>query len=535
MRDLEGAAAAAAAWAAAWAAHGRRHGRYSVVAPKWFLHPDPAVRDELRAVSTCSSSASPLAGKRTSTPAALGARASPSCVHQLTARIYAARTVPSDENGLADLRQGAPRQRPRRDAHGAGVLNPVFYEPLVLSARMPTTQPRGRLFPSTRPVADGPRPDSTRSRSTSPSAAHLPPGRFDRSIREYYNKPSAMVAPEWVEQPTRRRPTSTSASAGGGAAAAARRRARARPAGRAAGCSVRSAAPRTTSTASARGKASAPLAAPPPRRAPAGRRRRGPSRLGARAAGRERGGGGGVLRADEPYLVEISVVGCRDMVPREILGVPIEFQALHVEFEYGQRYAENRVTRSRVAYAAAAADGGDGSSSGALVRSGPHINMLETLYIKVELPVDVELYAPMMGVRVRESSRHRLGGLSSDPIMGIAAINLVEEMPSYQAKLREASAEAAAQRAKEEHDERQRRLDASPGTAAAAAAGGASGGGHDGVADPTARRVWRIRRRLVEARQPRLGERDDARRDGVHLRAAARRRAPARSRGAPIW
>ena len=42
---------------------------------------------------------------------------------------------------------------------------------------------------------------------------------------------------------------------------------------------------------------------------------------------------------------------------------------------------------------------------------------------------DAELFEPMMGVRVRETSLLSLPlGLSTDPIMGITSINLLEEM-----------------------------------------------------------------------------------------------------------
>ena len=51
---------------------------------------------------------------------------------------------------------------------------------------------------------------------------------------------------------------------------------------------------------------------------------------------------------------------------------------------------------------------------------------------KSYLPEDAQLYEPMMGVRVRESSRVKLPFLGSDPVMGISAINLLEEMPAYQ-------------------------------------------------------------------------------------------------------
>ena len=95
------------------------------------------------------------------------------------------------------------------NGHGAthtvqASLNPVFYEPLVLSARMPVDL---SLAPKiTVSVFDSdPSPmgldliSDTLKEHVPIGRALCPPGRHDRSIREYYNRPAAMVAPEWVE------------------------------------------------------------------------------------------------------------------------------------------------------------------------------------------------------------------------------------------------------------------------------------------------------------------------------------------------
>jgi len=63
------------------------------------------------------------------------------------------------------------------------------------------------------------------------------------------------------------------------------------------------------------------------------------------------------------------------------------------------------------------------------------------MYLRVEMPKDVKTFEPMMGVRVRESARVRLPlGLSEDPIMGIASIDLLKEMPAYQQLMKEEKA-----------------------------------------------------------------------------------------------
>ena len=126
-------------------------------------------------------------------------------------------------------------------------------------------------------------------------------------------------------------------------------------------------------------------------------------------------------------LVEISLVGIRDMQPREVMGVPIELAAPYVEFEYGDLEAEERLWKTQPV------DAGKGAPPA--VRSGPNVNFLEVMYLTVELPED-KVFEPMMGVRVREASR-TIPFLGEDPILGISAINLLLEMPTYQQQLAE--------------------------------------------------------------------------------------------------
>lgn len=77
------------------------------------------------------------------------------------------------------------------------------------------------------------------------------------------------------------------------------------------------------------------------------------------------------------FLVEVAVAGVRDMQPREIFGVPIDIALPYVEFEYGDKHAEERVWRTKVVSAA-----NDSSS----LAKGPNANFLETMYIRVTLP-----------------------------------------------------------------------------------------------------------------------------------------------------
>ncbi|KAL1498830.1 hypothetical protein AB1Y20_014132 [Prymnesium parvum] len=134
-------------------------------------------------------------------------------------------------------------------------------------------------------------------------------------------------------------------------------------------------------------------------------------------------------------LVEIAVVGVRDMQPREIFGIPIEITMPYVEFEYGDRTAEERVWRTKIVSA---------NNDSNTLSNGPNANFLETMYIRVALPKDY-IFRPMMGVRVRESARPfgPISGLfGEDPILGITSINLLEEMPEYRAEMEKKNKQA---------------------------------------------------------------------------------------------
>jgi len=156
-------------------------------------------------------------------------------------------------------------------------------------------------------------------------------------------------------------------------------------------------------------------------------------------------------------LVEISLVGVRDMQPREIFGVPVEIAMPYVEFEYGDRTADERLWRTRIATA---------SNDSNALSTGPNANFLETMYLRVAMPKDY-VFRPMMGVRVRESARKFgpvSGLISDDPILGITSINLLEEMPEYvdqmeaEKKLKEEEAlREAAEQEKEQQKQGERK------------------------------------------------------------------------------
>ena len=78
--------------------------------------------------------------------------------------------------------------------------------------------------------------------------------------------------------------------------------------------------------------------------------------------------------------------------------------------------------------------------------TGSDVNLLETIYISVDLPVDPRLYTPWMGVRVREAKRALPLPLpiGDDPIMGITSIDLLQEMPEEQKKIKKEKEEREA-------------------------------------------------------------------------------------------
>jgi len=142
-----------------------------------------------------------------------------------------------------------------------------------------------------------------------------------------------------------------------------------------------------------------------------------------------------------PYVIEIQLVGCRDVPPREVLGVPVHLTTPYVEFEYGDQDAEEREWRIPEHGL---------TIQGTQLQHGSDINILETKYFKVLLPEEPRLYTPMMGVRVREASKFvPFAGDDWDPVMGITSINLLEHMPDEQKKIKEEK-EAALARAQDE-------------------------------------------------------------------------------------
>ncbi|KOO35615.1 c2 domain containing protein [Chrysochromulina tobinii] len=132
----------------------------------------------------------------------------------------------------------------------------------------------------------------------------------------------------------------------------------------------------------------------------------------------------GYLRPEmRPYVIEVQLVGCRDVPPREVLGAPVFLTSPYeitpyVEFEYGDEQAEEREWRIP--------DHGS-SITGTQLRTGKIIPFV---------------------------------GDDWDPVMGITAINLLEHMPEEQAKIKEAKArkmkeaEEEAQKKEKERDEK---------------------------------------------------------------------------------
>jgi len=350
--------------------------------------------------------------------------------YELTAKIYQAQGLsPSDDNGLADPYVRIGLAGASKDTHRLNAtLNPIWYEPLTIRTLLPSLEYAPKITISVYDADPAPLnldllKDVTPDVDTVVGRALAPPGDYNKSIREYYNKPAGSIKPEWIElhdpkeanldkiedlDPDDETPP---------------------PYGKIL-CSFELRPYQPAAEETKKGGAKAAL-------------------TDMSADTSQPGQGAGSLRPPtEPYLVEISVVGCRDMMPREIMGVLVDLQAPYVEFEYGDEKAEERFWKTRTAAANA------NPSSSTATQTGPHINLLETLYLRVELPQDVKTFEPIMGVRVRESAITKLPfGLSQDPIMGITFIDLLKEMPSYQelrkkeAAEKEANAQAEAEAA----------------------------------------------------------------------------------------
>ena len=364
---------------------------------------------------------------------------------ELTAKIYQAQgLVPSDDNGLADPYVKIGLSGKFKESHTVQAsLNPIWYEPLTLRTMMPGNLDLAPKITISLYDAD-PAPLSinalkeyTRDLTDSVIARALaPPGPYDKTVREYYNKPSSSIVPQWIElhDPKEANLDKVREEIDDDEDEPP-------PFGKIL-CSFELRPYQPAGEAEQAKQESYGGKAPTKRKSAAGDGDL--EAAGSSSTLVPRGLGPGSLRPPtETYLVEISVVGCRDMMPREIMGVPVELQAPYVEFEYGDKGAEERVWRTRTAAAAA------NPASSAATQTGPHVNLLETMYLRVELPKDVKTFQPMMGVRVRESARVKLplGFVGDDPIMGISFIDLLKEMPSYQEmKKRElAEAEAKAQ------------------------------------------------------------------------------------------
>jgi len=360
--------------------------------------------------------------------------------YELTAKIYQAQgLVPSDDNGLADpyVRIGlSGASKETQTIHAS--LNPIWYEPLTIRAMLPGNLDLAPKITISVYDAD-PAPlnlnslkEFTREYTDGVIARALaPPGKFTRTIREYYNRPLSSIKPEWIELHDPKEANLDKVEEMDDDAD------EPPPFGKIL-CSFElrphqpAAEEKKGSRKSKSDRADVPL-------------------LGESSSGVSRPAGS--LRPEtEPYLIEMSVVGCRDMMPREIMGVPVELQAPYVEFEYGDMDAEERVWRTRTAAAAA------NPASSTATQVGPHVNLLETMYLRVELPKDIKTFEPIMGVRVRESARVKLPfGLSEDPIMGITSIDLLKEMPEYQELKRQENEEKEA-KVQAEADEKAREL-----------------------------------------------------------------------------
>ena len=392
--------------------------------PTWFLLiPDPVYREELQVVTAMlqfslvfgpQKVVDSIPRKRVRIPKLKN--------YELTAKIYQAQgLVPSDDNGLADPYVRIALAGASKETHTVKAsLNPIWYEPLVIRTLLPGNLDYAPKISISVYDAD-PAPlnmsmlkEYTKDMTDNVIARALaPPDTREgkTTLHEYYNRPSASVRPEWIELHDPKEANLDKVDALDDDSD------EPPPFGKLL-CSfeLRPYQPAGDGSDKAAGKR--------------------PSASGAAGTSADADasdalvatkGPGSLRPPTETHLVEVSVVGCRDMMPREIMGVPIELAAPYVEFEYGDRYAEERVWRTRTAAAAA------NPASSSATQTGPHVNLLETMYLRVEIPRDVKEFQPMMGVRVRESAKVKLPlGFGEDPIMGITSIDMLREMPSYQ-------------------------------------------------------------------------------------------------------
>lgn len=451
--------------------------------PKWvLLLADPLHREELQLVSTMLQFTIVFGPEKTVSALPRTRMRIPKLKHyELTAKIYQAQgLVPSDDNGLADpfVKISLANATGQTETVTAS-LNPIWYQPLTLHCFLPgDLNLAPKIMVTVYDSDPAPLGLSALGKATEVlttaqpiGRAIAPPGSYSKTVREYYNKPAASIKPHWIELYDPLEAKLDFEPATDPAAQALQPQ----PCGKLL-CSfdlrpAHGAGSEDSSESGGRRKKKQPSN----------------SLLGSQAVANGGVGGGssdvdletggassavgtaGSLKPPcKPYLVEISVVGCRDMQPREILGIPIELQAPYVEFEYGERGAKQNTWQTRTANSS-------GSNATMPMNTGAHINLLETMYLRVDLPLDAKLYEPMMGIRVRESSQLKLPFIGQDPIMGISSINLLEEMSEYQEKLKEekasqaaiaqASAEAAAaaaQTSSSKGDEDSNKIDQTP-------------------------------------------------------------------------
>ena len=414
--------------------------------PRWvLLLPDPVERESIEQAS-CMLQFSLVFGpeKTVNTIGRKRMRIPKSRPYMLHANIYQATGLsPVNDNGLADpyvrisLSGGSERTHTIEAS-----LNPVWYQPLSFKVYLPgdlalaskisiAVYDAGAAF-NLSALKDLAPQDTIIGRTLAP------PGKYTKNVREFYNKPAgepqwlALYDPKFAEMDfevggdddppevgrllcsfelrTYQPPRLENDAAGGRASASA----------------VGGALVDLSGAASK-------LALP---------RELGVGRMGA-------------LRPPmKPYVIEIQLIGCRDVPPREIMGVPIALTTPYVEFEYGDQEAEEREWRIP--------DHG-ATVQGTQLTKGSDINILETKYFKVDLPEQPRLYTPWMGVRVREASKLvPFAGDDWDPVMGIAAINLLDHMPDEQAKIKEEKKLAQAkaeEEAQKQELERQRKLE----------------------------------------------------------------------------
>ena len=420
--------------------------------------PDPLYKEELTVVSSMLQFSIAFGPEKTiSSMKRKRQRIPKTKQYDLIAKIYQAQgLMPVNDNGLSDPYVRITLAGASKETHTIQAsLNPIWYEPVQLRTALPGDlglAPKIMLS-----VFDSdPAPlnltllkEATKEfTDTIIARALAPPGSYGRTVHEYYNLPIGAATPQWINlhDPKDARldveedPEDPDAEPS--------------PWGRLL-CSFELRphhAGKEAVERASRGSA-AGLSAAAEEEADGG------------------GGSGGGGSGDGPaaayaslfdsaplvslrprtkkYLVEISLVGCRDMQPREILGIPIDLVAPYVEFEYGDRNVEERVWQTRTAAA------NPTNIGPAAVQTGPNVNFLETLYLPVELPEQSKLFEPIMGVRVRESST-LIPGISTDPIMGITSINLLHEMPTFKEELRQMKTERE-QRAQEAAEEAERK------------------------------------------------------------------------------